>query len=131
MWDIEDALKESRYGVGLQELDVSFHLVSIEDLVESHQAMDGVSNRCSLWGIHDAAMKMSRSMETEEIAVLCKNHAPFSTGLLYMHGIGCAEETRFTKCLDIDASFSQALYNGSGNVFVEIEPNFSRHSACA
>jgi hypothetical protein len=26
--------KESRYGVGLQELDVSFHLVSIEDLME-------------------------------------------------------------------------------------------------
>ena len=76
-------------------------------------------------------MKMPGSMETEEIAILRKNHPPFSTGLLQMRGIGCTEETCFTHCLDINASFAQALYNGSGNVFVEIKPNFSRHSACA
>ena len=93
--------------------------------------MNGLSNRRSLWGIHDATMRMPSSMEPEEIAILRKNHALFSTGSLHMHGIGCAEETRLTHCFDIDASFAQALHNGSGNVFVEIEPNFSRHSACA
>jgi len=70
-------------------------------------------------------------METEEIAILRKNHPPFSTGSLHMRGIGCAEEARFSHCFDINASFAQVLYNGSGNVFVEIEPNFSRHSAYA
>ncbi len=69
-------------------------------------------------------------METEKIAILCKNDALFNTGSLHMRGIGCAEEARFSHCFDIDASFAQALYNGSGNVFVEIEPNFPRHSAC-
>lgn len=93
--------------------------------------MNGLSDRRSLWGIHDATMRMSGGMETEEIAILCENHPLFSTGSLYMRGIGCAEETCFTYCLDINASFAQALYNGSGNVFVEIEPNFPRHSACA
>jgi hypothetical protein len=90
----------------LQKLDVSFHLVRIEDLVESHQAMNGLSNRRSLWGIHNATMRIPSSMETEEIAILCKNHPPFSTGSLYMYGIGCAEETCFTHCLDINASFA-------------------------
>lgn len=65
-------------------------------------------------------------METKEIAILCKNGALFS-----MRGIGGAEETRLIHCFDINASFTQALHNGSGNVFVEIEPNFPRHSACA
>jgi hypothetical protein len=81
---VRAAPKESRDGVGLQELDVSFHLVSIEDLVESHQAMNGLSNRRSLWGIHDATMRMPSTMETEEIAILCKDDAPFSTGSLDM-----------------------------------------------
>jgi hypothetical protein len=45
-------------------------------------------------------------METEEIAILRKNDALFRTGSLYMDGIGCAEETCFTHCFDIDASFS-------------------------
>ena len=70
-------------------------------------------------------------METEEIAILCKDDAPFSTGSLHMRGIGCAEEACFSHCFDINAAFAQALHNGSGNVFVEIEPNFPRHSACA
>lgn len=43
----------------------------------------------------------------------------------------CAEEAGFSHCFDINAAFAQALYNGSGNVFVEREPNFPRHSACA
>lgn len=72
--------QKSRYGVGLQELDVSFHLVGIEDLVESHQAMNDLSNRRALWSTHHAVMRMSRSMETEEIAILCKDDALFSTG---------------------------------------------------
>jgi hypothetical protein len=59
--------------VSLPELDVSFHLVRIEDLVESHQAMNGLSNRRSLWGIHNATMRIPSSMETEEIAILCKD----------------------------------------------------------
>ena len=80
--------------------------------------MNGFSNRYSLWGVHDSAMGMSRSMETEEIAILRKNHALFSTGALYMRGVGCTEKTCFTHCLDINASFAQALHNGSGNVFV-------------
>jgi hypothetical protein len=70
-------------------------------------------------------------METEKIAILRKNHPPFSTGSLHMRSIGCAEEAGFSHCLDINASFAQALYNCSGNVFVEIKPNFPRHSACA
>jgi hypothetical protein len=115
----------------LEKLDVSFHLDRIENLVEQHQAMNGLSNRRALWGIHNATMRMPSRMETEEIAVLCKDDALFSMGSLHMYGIGCAEETSLTYCLDINASFAQALYNGSGNVFVEIEPNFPRHSACA
>lgn len=98
--------KENGCGACLQELDVSFHLVSIEDLVESHRAVNGFSNRRSLWGIHDATMWMSRGMETEEIAILRKNEALFSTGSLHMRGIGCAPETWFTQCLDINASFA-------------------------
>ena len=76
-------------------------------------------------------MRMPGSMETEEIAILRKNPPPFSTGSLHMRGIGCAPETCLTHCCDINASFAQALHNGSGNVFVEIEPNFPRHSAWA
>jgi hypothetical protein len=49
---------------------------------------------------------MPGSMETEKIAILRKNHPPFSTGSLQMRGIGCAEETCFTHCLDINASFA-------------------------
>jgi hypothetical protein len=45
-------------------------------------------------------------METEEIAILRKNHPPFSMGSLQMRSIGCAEETCFTHCLDINASFA-------------------------
>jgi hypothetical protein len=70
-------------------------------------------------------------METEEIAILGKDDALFSTGSLHMRGIGCAEEACLTHCFDINASFTQALHNGSGNVFVEIEPNFPLNSACA
>jgi hypothetical protein len=33
MWESEDC-KESRHVAGLQELDVSFHFVSIKDMVE-------------------------------------------------------------------------------------------------
>lgn len=68
--------------MNLQELDVSFHLVGIEDLVESHQTMNGLTNRRSLWGIHNATMRMTGSMETEKIAILRKNHPLLSTGLL-------------------------------------------------
>ena len=68
--------------------------------------MNGFSDRRSLWGIHDATMRMPGSMETEKIAILRKNHPPFSTGSLQMRGIGCAEETCFTHCLDINASFA-------------------------
>jgi hypothetical protein len=49
---------------------------------------------------------MSSGMETEEIAILCKDDALFSTGLLHMRGIGCAEEARFSHCCDINASFA-------------------------
>jgi hypothetical protein len=70
-------------------------------------------------------------METEEIAILRKNHGLLSTGSLHMRGIGCALKTCLTRCCDINASSAQALHNGSGDVFVEIEPNFPRHSACA
>ena len=106
-------------GVCLQKLDVSVHLVGIEDLAESHQAMNGLANRCATRGIHDAAMRMSGGMETEEIAILRKNDAPFSTGSLHMRDIEGADQARLTHCFDIDASFAQALHNGSGNVFVE------------
>ena len=68
--------------------------------------MNGLSNRRSLWSVHDATMRMPRGMEAEEIAILGKNHPPFSTSLLHMGGIGCAEETCFTHCLDINASFA-------------------------
>ena len=68
--------------------------------------MNGFSSRRSLWGIHDATMKMSGGMETEEIAILCENHPPFSTGLLQMRSIGCAEEARLSHCFDINASFA-------------------------
>jgi hypothetical protein len=68
--------------------------------------MNGFSNRYSLWGIPDAAMRMSRGMETEEIAILCKDDSLFSTGSLHMRGIGCAEEARFSHCFDINVSFA-------------------------
>ena len=68
--------------------------------------MNGLSNRRSLWGIHDVAMRISSGMETEEIAILCKNDAPFSTGSLYMSVIGCAEEACLNHCFDINASFA-------------------------
>ncbi len=65
--------------------------------------MDGLSDRRSLCGIHDATMKMPGSMKTEEIAILRNNHPPFSMGSLHMRGIGGAKETCFTHCLDINA----------------------------
>ena len=114
----------------LQKLDVSFHLVSIEDLVKSHQAMNGLTNRRALWGIHDAAIGCRAALRRRK-SLSCEKHALFSTGSLHMRGIGCAEDVRLTHCFDIDVFFAQAFYNGSANVFVEIESNFSRHSACA
>jgi len=41
-------------------------------------------------------------METEEIAILCKDDALFSTGSRHR----CAEEARFSHCFDINASFA-------------------------
>jgi hypothetical protein len=51
-------------------------------------------------------MRISSGMETEEIAILCKNDAPFSTGSLHMSVIGCAEEACLNHCFDINASFA-------------------------
>lgn len=68
--------------------------------------MNGLSDRRALWGIHDATIKMPSSMETEEIAILRKNYPPFSTGSLQMRSIGCADETCFTHCFGINASFA-------------------------
>ena len=67
-------------------------------------------------------------METEETAILRQNPSLFSTGSLHMRGVGGAEEALLTHCFDIDASLVHALHNSSGNLFVEIEPNFSGYS---